>query len=454
MNSYFSLLFSLFLGFILNAQQLTSPNLQNLEALCRTHSRNPDSLLVYANKLLDAATTGQDLRGQISGHVFMANALGRKRDFQNSNSHLYRANSLSAQAQLDTYKNQIYYNLANNHKNIKYYDSAQFYYSKLLKFHESNHNAFEINNLYFQLGTTYFMESKLDSAKIYLNKAVAGFSDENLRHPNREQFLGNAYYFLGQTHYLNKVYNQALEDALKSQNIAEKIHFKPAYARNYNLIARCYEQLKQADKATEYYELEDQNTVQQPKDAVELLVSQKHNELAAQEGKKKISRLSKDKVFYKTNFFRALIIAIILSVVAFIFYRRYRTQKKEVLELQEELNVFKEESSKTPAVPESLIHLKSKAVVNSNDILYIKSDRIYIEIYTTKKDKPEIERQTLSNFLETLPETNFVRTHKSFVVNIQKIKIINSTQLMLEDGTWIKLSRTYKDALKKILHKS
>ena len=47
----------------------------------------------------------------------------------------------------------------------------------------------------------------------------------------------------------------------------------------------------------------------------------------------------------------------------------------------------------------------------------------------------------------------FVRVHRSYIVNIYKIKIINSTKLMLDEGTWINLSRTYKKQLKELLKK-
>ena len=100
-----------------------------------------------------------------------------------------------------------------------------------------------------------------------------------------------------------------------------------------------------------------------------------------------------------------------------------------------------------------LIHLKSKAILNSREILYIKSDGHYVEYYLDSKSKPEIDRNSLNKVAVILPSDTFTRIHKSYIVNIHRIKIINSTKVMLDNGVWINLSRTYKQQLKDILHK-
>ena len=80
--------------------------------------------------------------------------------------------------------------------------------------------------------------------------------------------------------------------------------------------------------------------------------------------------------------------------------------------------------------------------------MYIKSNGHYLEFYVDGKSTPELDRNTLTGILELLPPNLFVRIHKSYIVNIGHIKIINSTKLMLKNGTRINLSRTYKQHLK------
>ena len=122
--------------------------------------------------------------------------------------------------------------------------------------------------------------------------------------------------------------------------------------------------------------------------------------------------------------------------------------------LQKELTIFKEQYlNKKEPIHNTVIHLKSNAILNSTDILYVKSDGHYVEYFLDTKTTPEIDRNSLNEVLKILPTSSFIRIHKSFIVNIHHIKIINSTKVMLDNGVWINLSRTYKQQLKDILHK-
>jgi DNA-binding LytR/AlgR family response regulator len=131
-------------------------------------------------------------------------------------------------------------------------------------------------------------------------------------------------------------------------------------------------------------------------------------------------------------------------------YRKYRKSQKEVRQLQKRIDKLRHNkvhrSSKS-------ISLKNKTVLDSKDILYIKSDGHYVEYHLEDKTSPIVERRSLTKTLENLPENEFTRVHKSYVVNLYRLKIINSTQLMLDTGEWIPLSRTYKPALKELLNK-
>lgn len=151
-----------------------------------------------------------------------------------------------------------------------------------------------------------------------------------------------------------------------------------------------------------------------------------------------------------------VIIALIAFVALFIIILMFKKNKSvgiEVKELQEELTVFKNKQQKKQTPASEMIQLKSKAVIDCNTILYIKSDAHYVEYYLDSKTTPEVDRNKLSAVLEVLPTASFIRIHKSYIVNINRIKIINSTKVMLDNGEWINLSRTYKQELKDILHK-
>lgn len=150
-----------------------------------------------------------------------------------------------------------------------------------------------------------------------------------------------------------------------------------------------------------------------------------------------------------------------IIVLTYFIFKSLKNEKKQadklVVEfeiLQEELNTFKQKNIKENAFKKGEnITLKSKALLNTKDILYIKSDGHYVEYYLENRTNPEIDRNSLNKVAAILPSAVFIRIHKSYIVNIHRIKIINSTKVMLENGVWINLSRTYKQQLKDILHK-
>lgn len=149
-----------------------------------------------------------------------------------------------------------------------------------------------------------------------------------------------------------------------------------------------------------------------------------------------------------------LVLSIAIAYILKNILKENTLLKLEFEVLQQELETLKQEKLNSIAkVENQLISLKSKAVLNSNEILYVKSDGHYVEYFTDNKTNPEIDRNSLNEVLKILPSSSFIRIHKSFIVNVYRIKIINSTKVMLDNGVWINLSRTYKQKLKDILHK-
>ncbi len=150
-----------------------------------------------------------------------------------------------------------------------------------------------------------------------------------------------------------------------------------------------------------------------------------------------------------------LILFVLLSIyIVYVMFKKNRHIKTEVTALQDELVHYKEVQKKNKvSVINERIYLNNKAVLNSSEILYVKSDGHYVEYYLDSKETPVIDRNSLTGVGNLLPDSHFVRIHKSYIINIERIKIINSTEVMLDNNTWINLSRTYKQNLKDILHK-
>lgn len=78
------------------------------------------------------------------------------------------------------------------------------------------------------------------------------------------------------------------------------------------------------------------------------------------------------------------------------------------------------------------------------NILYIEAYGNYLKIYTP--EKTYVIRETLQNILDKLPEKQFIRVHKSFIVSIQKIKKIIGNVVYVE-GHEIPVGNTFKSEL-------
>ncbi len=88
--------------------------------------------------------------------------------------------------------------------------------------------------------------------------------------------------------------------------------------------------------------------------------------------------------------------------------------------------------------------------INFNDLLYIQAYGNFAKIHTTQQNF--VASMTMKQLEEDLSETVFMRVHKSYIVNIQKVSKIEGTTIFM-DKTMIPIGAVYKLALdKKIKH--
>ena len=81
-----------------------------------------------------------------------------------------------------------------------------------------------------------------------------------------------------------------------------------------------------------------------------------------------------------------------------------------------------------------------------DEILRLEADRSYTHIHLTKK-RPFLASKTLKHFEEMLEDFQFIRTHKSHLVNPKHITRMSSDneQIILSDGSTVEVSRRKKD---------
>ncbi len=95
-------------------------------------------------------------------------------------------------------------------------------------------------------------------------------------------------------------------------------------------------------------------------------------------------------------------------------------------------------------IPNSHFFVKSSGQqnrINFGDISFIESIKDYVSINTENQEYIVLE--TLKSLEHQLPN-NFVRVHKSFIINLNKIQIIEGKNITLICGKTIPIGETYK----------
>ena len=82
--------------------------------------------------------------------------------------------------------------------------------------------------------------------------------------------------------------------------------------------------------------------------------------------------------------------------------------------------------------------------VDINSIKYIESMSEYVRIYIEEKEKPIITLNSLQKLEARLP-SHFMRVHRSYIVNLQKIIEISRLRIRFDNKKLIPISENYKE---------
>jgi len=91
--------------------------------------------------------------------------------------------------------------------------------------------------------------------------------------------------------------------------------------------------------------------------------------------------------------------------------------------------------------------------INFNDILYIEGLKDYVKVFTNNDQKPVLSLTSLKTLEIKLPERKFMRVHRSFIVNLDKIVTIERSRIVFGKA-YIPVSDQYKDKFQEYLNKN
>ena len=88
--------------------------------------------------------------------------------------------------------------------------------------------------------------------------------------------------------------------------------------------------------------------------------------------------------------------------------------------------------------------------VNFSEIKYVEGMRDYVRIHLIN-EKPTMALLNMGKLMEHLPDGKFMRVHRSFIVNLDKIHTIERNRIIFDKDVYIPISDQYKDDFQKFL---
>jgi tetratricopeptide (TPR) repeat protein len=469
------------------------------------HTKNQDSTLFYASLAQDKALSSRDTSLIARSNYILAHYLVSHNEFEAAN-RVLTFNFVHQKKLTPVLLGSSYYTLGTIFYLREEWDAAIENYLKALAHYEIAQNSnglartnLQLSVIYSKKGdttlTNHFADASLyhtgnrEYHNKYANASTLSAKIEQLEEAIQDQVSRQDYNLSSQFHYTlgkyyleDKKFDKSIENFEKSIEIKKKTGYQNlmektlVYLAEANYMAGNFREalkildtlggsskrqqpLKIAHLFTETYQsLENyklalyhnkrlrllQDSINQLDENVRIaMLTSEYN---TQEKEAQIQTLQQANVSatqlisnQKKWWFILAIITFFLLITTLWWNKRSKQSKKLVIE------TLKEKEAMVQKVQAQHLLLKSKAKIYLDDLYFVKADGNYVEFHSVEKKM--LERDKLKEILEKLPP-NFIRVHRSYVVNENQIASYNSSTVFLKSGQEIPLSRTYRSNLK------
>ena len=156
---------------------------------------------------------------------------------------------------------------------------------------------------------------------------------------------------------------------------------------------------------------------------------------------------------YAIEGYKANAVGYLLKPYGFDEFEAAAQKVKDICEIRQQSAASVEISTD---VDDGVIYVKSdyKIVrIDIGKINYIEAMSEYLRISCEDKEKPVIVLLSMKKIEENLPSAHFMRIHRSFIINLDKISEVKKNHVMLDDGISLPIGDNYKDAFMNYLNK-
>ena len=140
-----------------------------------------------------------------------------------------------------------------------------------------------------------------------------------------------------------------------------------------------------------------------------------------------------------------ILLAVILYLLVFI--GSFLLMVRQIKENQQVIRQLLAENDKMKKSFLEIISNRKIAKIPYSDIVYIESLSDYIRVNTVRDQI--VSKEKISNLVSRLPDI-FLRIHRSFIINKERIKTISYNEIMVDD-VLLTIGRSYRKAVKESL---
>jgi DNA-binding LytR/AlgR family response regulator len=91
--------------------------------------------------------------------------------------------------------------------------------------------------------------------------------------------------------------------------------------------------------------------------------------------------------------------------------------------------------------------------INFDDILYVEGLKDYIKVYLVTEPKPILSLNSMKLMAQKLPDDRFMRVHRSFIVNLNRISMIERGRIVF-GKIYIPVSDNYKEKFQEFIDRN
>lgn len=324
-------------------------------------------------------------------------------------------------------------------------DSAFILYKKAVHYAEQSGNANAVSTIYGNTGTFLNTMHNFDLARIYLDRAKFYLKKTG----NAYQLFTTCYNY-GNSYFLEGNFNEALKYWLKAERMEVPYYREKSTRKLYKKIAEAYDLLNDNSNRRVY---------QKKFEALDITIKDREQnqkihaidvKYRVEEKDRQIGLLQNIKVKfyqYRIIFSVALFLVFLLALYSFIRWKKVDYSRKKLEDAKNDIEIKHTETVQElekvkQLVIDDYIVLKNKTKVYLDKLIYIRAEDHYLYIVSSDV-KSNFVRGTLAQIAAQLPP-NFVKCHRSYIVNTNYIKSMNSKAIQLSTNEEILISRNFK----------